>query len=217
MSDRVDQIFEQFKAAHRAGEEVDPVQLLDRLEGTDRAELTALMDAYLTRAPRREWDQASYEQSPAPALVDSLSRSLRGQAGLWPSLLPRLRNGARMKRADLVAELADRLGAGGQREKVAGYYHEMEQGTLPAAGVTDTVLDALGAIVGESRDALRRAGEALGPGPEGGAAGPLFARQASPSLESFEWSRPWPRAPRSGHRRPTRSIASSPMADARVS
>ncbi len=134
MSDRVDQIFEQFKAAHRAGEEVDPVQLLDRLQGTDRAELTALMDAYLTRAPRREWNAAAYEQSPAPALVDSLSRSLRGQAGLWPSLLPRLRDRARIKRADLVAELADRLGAGGQREKVAGYYHEMEQGTLPADG-----------------------------------------------------------------------------------
>jgi len=190
MSDRVDQIFEQFKAAHRAGEEVDPVQLLDRLQGTDRAELAALMDAYLTRAPRREWDADAYERSPAPALVDSLSRSLRGQAGLWPSLLPRLRDRARIKRADLVAELADRLGAGGQRDKVAGYYHEMEQGTLPAAGVTDTVLDALGAIVGESRDALRRGGQAFGPGPEGGEPGALFARRASPSIHALETEPP---------------------------
>jgi len=190
MSDRVDQIFEQFKAAHRAGEDVDPVLLLDRLEGTDRAELTALMDAYLTRAPRREWDQAAYEQSQAPALVDSLSRSLRGQAGLWPSLLPRLRDRARLKRADLVAELADRLGAETQREKVAGYYHGMEQGTLPADGVTDSVLEALGAIVGESRDALRRAGQALGPGPEAAAPGALYARVGSPSLESHDAESP---------------------------
>lgn len=180
MSDRVDQIFEQFKAAHRAGDDVDPVQLLDRLQDTDRAELTALIDAYLTRAPRREWDGAAYEQSHAPELVESLSRSLRGQAGLWPSVLPRLRDRARIKRADLVAELADRLGAGGQRAKVAGYYHEMEQGTLPADGVADTVLDALGSIVGESRDALRRAGQAFGPGPEGSEPQAVFARRARP-------------------------------------
>lgn len=190
MSDRVDQIFEQFKAAHRAGEDVNPVLLLDRLEGTDRAELTALMDAYLTRAPRREWDQAAYEQSRAPALVDSLSRSLRGQAGLWPSLLPRLRDRARLKRADLVAELADRLGAETQRDKVAGYYHGMEQGTLPADGVTDTVLEALGAIVGESRDALRRAGQALGPGPEAAASGVLYARTGAPSIDALEMESP---------------------------
>jgi hypothetical protein len=190
MSDRVDQLFQQFKAAFGSGEDADPVALLSEVEGDERAELSALIDAYLTRAPRREWDAEAYRQSSAPEVVDALARDLRGQAGLWPSMLPRLRARARIRRVDLVAELADRLGASGQREKVAGYYHEMEQGTLPADGVTDTVLDALGAIVGESRDALRRAGQAFGPGPEAGGPGALFARQASPSIDALETERP---------------------------
>ena len=179
MNDRVDQLFEQFKAAHTAGERVDVAALLAQIEGTDRAELTVLIDAFLARAPRAEWNPQAYERSGATHAVQAVSSSLRGQAGLWPSLLPRLRNRARIKRADLAAELAQRLGAEGQTAKVAGYYHEMEQGTLPAAGVSDTVLDALGAIVGVGRESLRKAGEALGPGPEGSTVDAVFAREAS--------------------------------------
>lgn len=181
MSDRVDQLFQQFKAAFASGEDSDPRALLDQLEGDERAELSALMDAYLTRVPRQEWDPEAYKRSAAPEMVDALTRGLRGQAGLWPSVLPRLRARARIKRADLVAQLADRLGAGAQEEKVAGYYHQMEQGTLPAAGVSDAVLDALAAIVGETRDALRQAGGAFGPGPEEGPAGATFARRGMPA------------------------------------
>ena len=186
MSDRVDQLFQQFKTAFGAGEDADLPTLLSEVEGDDRAELSALIDAYLVRAPRQEWDAEAYRRSSAPEVVDALTRGLRGQAGLWPSVLPRLRARARIKRADLVAELADRLGAATQTEKVAGYYHQMEQGTLPADGVSDTVLDALGRIVGETREALRRAGQAFGPGPEAGEPGALFARQAGQSIEALE-------------------------------
>ena len=63
-----------------------------------------------------------------------------------------------MRRAELVSRLAAELGAGDREAKVAGYYHAMEQGTLPAAGVSDRVLEALGRIVGESAAALRAAG-----------------------------------------------------------
>ncbi len=184
MSDRVDQLFEQFKAAHAGGERVDVAALLAQAEGTDRAKLTVLIEAFLARAPRAEWDPEAYERSGATHAVQAVSSSLRGQAGLWPSLLPRLRNRARIKRTDLAAELALRLGAEGQTAKVAGYYHEMEQGTLPAAGVSDTVLDALGAIVGVGRETLRKAGEALGPGPEGSTGAAVFAREASIEVDN---------------------------------
>ena len=43
----------------------------------------------------------------------------------------------------------------------------MEQGLLPAAGVSDRVLEALGRIVGETAQALRDAGRALTPAGEG--------------------------------------------------
>ena len=112
------------------------------------------------------------------SVAESLERSLAGSSGLWPVLLPRLRNRARIRRADLVAELAARLGAQGQQPKVASYYHQMEQGLLPAAGVSDTVLEALGRIVGYGQEALRRAGGLPAPGGPGPAAAAAFTRPA---------------------------------------
>jgi hypothetical protein len=164
MSD-VQQLLRQYIEEQRARPDTDPLPYLERLSGTDRLELEALIDEYLVRAPRRGFDERAYGRSGTPAVVDSLSRSLEGSSGLWPSLLPRLRAGARIKRADLVAELAARLGAEAKREKVGWYYHRMEQGLLPADGVSDTVLEALGRIVGQSAEQLRRAGRAVAPGP----------------------------------------------------
>ena len=172
----VDTLLKQFIAEHEAGGDADPRAYLEQVEGGDRSELSALIEGYLMRAPRRAWDPSAYERSGAPAMVDALSRSLEGAGGLWPSLLPRLRERARLKRSELVAELAARLGAEGSRAKVERYYHEMENGLLPEEGVSDTVLDALGQIVGQSKEALRRAGQAFGPGMQTDASSPAFTR-----------------------------------------
>ena len=174
MSDAFD-LLQQYIAAHQAGDS-DPMPFLEQA-GDQRPQLVALIDFYLEQAPPREWDAEAYANSPLPDLVDAISVSVQGQSGLWPALLPRLRKRAQMKRSDLVAELAQRLGAQNKQEKVGDYYHEMEQGLLPARGVNDKVLDALGKIVGESRDALRQAGEAIAPGP-GPAAGAAYARMS---------------------------------------
>src|SRR5918999_1546362 len=83
---------------------------------------------------------------------------------------------AYLERADLVAELAARLGAQSKQEKVASYYHEMEQGRLPASGVSDSVLEALGKIVGYGKDALRSAGGMPAPGGRPHEAGAVYTR-----------------------------------------
>ena len=55
----------------------------------------------------------------------------------------------------------------------------MEQGLLPAQGVSDRVLSALGQLVGATTQTLREAGRALAPTGEGPAAAPAaFARRA---------------------------------------
>jgi hypothetical protein len=175
MSD-VERLLAEYKQLHRAGGDADPSPFLARTSGVEREQLAALIDAYLERAPRREFDAAAFRDSPAAAVADSAQRTLAGSAGLWPVLLPRLRNQARIRRADLVAELAARLGAQSQQEKVASYYHEMEQGRLPASGVSDTVLEALGKIVGYGKAALRSAGEMPAPGGPPPEAGAVYAR-----------------------------------------
>ncbi len=175
----VDRLLAEYVAEHHAGGDADPREFLTRASAPQRTELAALIDAYLARAPRQQFDEAVFRGSTAERTVDELERAIAGQAGLWPALLPRLRDRAGLKRSELVERLAAALGVGDRKDKVAGYYHEMEQGLLPAQGVSDRVLAALGQLVGETAQALRDAGRALTPSGEGPAAAPAaFARRA---------------------------------------
>jgi hypothetical protein len=184
MSD-LDRLLAEYVAEHRAGGDADPKEYLDRAPLAERRELAALIDAYLVRTPRQAFDETRFRGSSAERTVDELERAIIGQAGLWPALLPRLRNRAGLKRSELVERLANALGVGDRTDKVAGYYHEMEQGLLPARGVSDRVLDALAQIVGESAQALREAGRSLGtPPPVPPAAATAFARRASTEAEA---------------------------------
>ena len=178
MSD-IERLLADYIAEHRAGGEADPREYLSRASPARRTELAALIDAYLVRAPRQHFQEADFRGSRAERTVDELERAIAGRSGLWPALLPRLRDQAGLKRSELVERLAAALGVGDRTDKVAGYYHEMEQGLLPARGVSDRVLEALGKIVGETAQALRDAGQALTP-PETGRAGApaAFARRA---------------------------------------
>src|SRR3954451_18251708 len=177
MSD-VDTLIKQFIAEHESRGEADPRAFLERAAAGDRQELAALIDGYLMRAPRRSWDREAYERSNAPQLVEALAASVEGSSGLWPSLLPRLRERARLKRSEVVAELAARLGAERERTKVGQYYHQMEGGGLPSEGVSDRVLEALGQIFGQSKEALREAGRSFGEPAAGAPPQAAFARTA---------------------------------------
>ena len=98
---------------------------------------------------------------------------------MWPALLPRLRERAGLKRRDLVQQLAATLGVSDRQEKVERYYHEMEQGALPAAGVSDRVLEAISKLLGTTAAELRDAGTALGSGLSAGTPAPAFTRMVS--------------------------------------
>jgi hypothetical protein len=173
----VERLLADYKADHLSGAAPDPREYLSRAaDAADRELLAALIDAYLSQAERRPFDDAAFGSSRAAAVSEQVHRSLAGAGGLWPALLPRLRSHARLRRAELVAELAARLGAQSQRDKVALYYHQMEQGLLPEKGVSDTVLDAIGKIVGYTGEALRRAGQMPAPGPPRADEGAVFAR-----------------------------------------
>ena len=170
------QLLSEYKQASREGGDADPRPYLARVSGTDRELLAGLIDAYLEQAPRRDFDAERFQGSPAATIAEEVQRSLAGESGIWPALLPQLRRRSELKRSELVRQLAARLGAQAQEQKVGEYYHRMEQGLLPAAGVSDTVLDALGKIVGWTAGALRSAGALPAPGPPRADAGAVFAR-----------------------------------------
>jgi hypothetical protein len=176
----LERLLADYIAEHREGGEADPREYLARASPEERTELAALIDTYLAHVPRQPFNQAMFRGSSAERTVDELERAIAGQAGLWPALLPSLRDRAGLKRSELVERLAAALGVSGRKDKVAGYYHQMEQGRLSAEGVSDRVLKALGQLVGETAQALRDAGRALTPSGHGPASAPAaaFARRA---------------------------------------
>ncbi len=179
-------LFAEFIARQLAGDKPDPFEYMDKLSGEEREELGDLIDVFLEQAPRETWDAESFHGSDAERIVERVDRAVNGASGMWPALLPRLRHRAKIKREELVARLADALGQSEKEAKVGAYYHEMEQGLLPSEGVNDSVLEALGSIVGVSAEGLRNAGKRLLPPREGQASpasaeSPAFARKALPN------------------------------------
>lgn len=189
----VEQLLSEYIAEHRAGDEADPRPYLDRVTGTDRAELAALIDAYLVRAPGRDWDPQAFAQSNARDVADAVSLSIGGVSGAWPWLLPQLRKRAELPRKELVHRLAEALQVADREGKVEAYYHRMETGDLPAEGVSDRVLEALSGIVGESVEALRRAGEIFEPTISDEQADAVFARTGTPDPDYAKASPGMPR------------------------
>ena len=184
MSD-VERLLREFQRDFEAGGDTRPSDVLARVEGADRRELEALIDAYLARAPRRPFDREAFATSPARDLVDDLAGALEAEAGTWKAVLPRLRDAAQLRRSELVHRLADGLGVAGREEKVARYYHEMEQGRLDPAGVSHRVLAVLAELVGTTAERLREAGSGLRVADEPPAA-MTFARAARPAEEHRE-------------------------------
>src|SRR3954451_24428221 len=99
----VARLLREYIEEHRSGGEADPVAYLSRApDQVSRLELEALIDGYLMHAPHQQLDLSdAYQGSLAEKVVESLSPSITGVSGLWPTVLPELRNTARVKRSDL--------------------------------------------------------------------------------------------------------------------
>ncbi len=181
---QVDRLLDEFATAFRAGQ-TDPWPYLDQVEGEQREELDRKMDEFLIAVEPDAWDPGAYADSPANRVVDRIMPSLLTPSGGWRELLPSLRIRKRMKRERVESELARALDALGSQEaeKVATYYHDMEQGNLDPKGVSGKVLAALSGIYGTTVKVLQRAGAATEP--PGSADGIVFARVVGDTEEDF--------------------------------
>lgn len=178
---KIDELMKRFVAAWEAGE-LDPKPFLAMVSGEEREDLEHQIDLFLLTAPPRKWDHAGFSSSRAEAITDRVVEASRCPSGAWPEVIPALMVENRLQREEVVAELAEDLGAGDPAEarQVGDYFHRMTWGTLEASGVSDRVLDSLARILRTSGDALREAGRALGrKGPDPEAAGLVYARTPS--------------------------------------
>lgn len=160
----LDQIVEEFRTAYLAGERPDVADLISRAPEADRDELGRRIRMVLAEEPPPD---------PAPETLVMVQAMLRGEQPLIA-----LRGSKGLTRDAVVRQLCQRLGMSPDKEsRVAEYYHDLETGQLPLAGIRDRVFDALASALGVARSSLML----KGPGPSDRGAGvTAFARQAGP-------------------------------------
>lgn len=179
----IDRLLSEFVDAWNAGERPRVEEFLDRAPAERQHELAGLIEAFLDVAPTPNYSAETLEELMREPAVLASVEALEGRAGLWPSLLPRLRRRAQLRRDQVVEGIVERLGIQGQEDKAAQYVHELETGTLETAGVSRRVIEALAGVLGASAEELERAADFRGLAMEG--AEPAFLR-AAPDAEASE-------------------------------
>jgi hypothetical protein len=179
----VDRLLSEFIDEWNAGRRPKVEDYLDRAPDGRENELASMIEAFLDIAPTPNYSEEVLEELMREPAVLASVEALEGQAGLWPSLLPRLRQRAKLRREQVVSGLLEQLGIQGraETEKAARYVHELETGTLATAGVSRRVIEALARVLGASSDELERAADFQGMGMSG--AEPAFMR-AAPAAEA---------------------------------
>ena len=142
MPDNVSKLFDEFAARYARGERPDAREYLAQA-GDQRAELATMLDRFVILRPPPDPDEDS---------VTVMGAWLEGQ----PTLLS-LRVSRGLTREAVVDVLVKTLGLK-RRDKVAGYYHRLENGMLDPERVDRRVFAALA-------DALRARIEDVRPWP----------------------------------------------------
>jgi hypothetical protein len=155
----VNETLSAFIEAWNSGRRPDVDEYLERAPAPEREELAGLIRTFLLEAPVPAYSEETLAAIQADPATRKVAALLDEEAGLWPGLLPRLRHRMKLKREEVVAQLAEMLGFGANAPKVRAYYHEMETGTLDPRGVSRRVLEALAGIFGVSTGELEAAGD----------------------------------------------------------
>jgi hypothetical protein len=169
-------LFDQYAAAFARGEEPDLREYLTRAgDGAD--ELARLVEAFVAAAPAAEPSE------------ERIALTRAWAEGRSPLLEVRTRRGVR--REEVVDRILSRFGIdGAKRQKVAGYYHELEAGLLDPLRVDRSVWELLAELLSASVSDLRRRPR-LSPPPPAGLA--VAYRRSVPSA-AFETAAPAARA-----------------------
>jgi transcriptional regulator with XRE-family HTH domain len=145
-----DQLLSEFIDAWNAGARPRVREYLARLpDGPARDELAEQLSNWLEVAPTPAYDTATRAQIAAEPAVTGLFTAANTDAGMWPTLVPRLRDRAGLSLTDLAGQLVDRFSLDRQdSDRTAGYLDRLERGTLDPARVSRRLTQALAHILG---------------------------------------------------------------------
>jgi hypothetical protein len=154
-----ERLLSEFIDAWNAGRRPQVQDYLDHAPEEEREELAGLIAAFVDQAPTPAYSPETIAEIRKEPVVVELSALIESRSGAWPSVLPRLRRQAKLKREEVVAALAELLGVAGKEPKVAVYYHQMETGRLDPGGVSRLVLKALGKVLRVAPREIQEAGD----------------------------------------------------------
>jgi transcriptional regulator with XRE-family HTH domain len=157
MSD-ADRLLSEFIDAWNAGRRPRIDDYLARADAGERDILADALDRWLTFAPTPAYDDATRAAIRREPALRAAAAAVRRESGLWPEVLPSLRERAGMRLRDLAARVTGTFGLAGEEARAEAYLERMERGELDPQRVSRRLLDALAAALGVSGAELRRAG-----------------------------------------------------------
>jgi hypothetical protein len=186
-----EQLLSEFIDAWNAGRRPRVREYLARLpNGPERDALAEDLDRWLEFAPTPAYDEPARAAIVAEPAVARVRAAADADAGLWPELVPVLRERAGLSVAELAAQLVERCALDRRdTERTTGYLQRLERGGLDPARMSRRLTDALAGILGLAGDALADAGTYnRGLRPAAAAGGALFraAPDAADLREDFE-------------------------------
>jgi hypothetical protein len=159
-----DRILSDFIDAWNAGDRPDVDAYLARAGETDREQLAADIVAFVAFAPTPDYDDDALAAIRAEPAVARTAEAAHAPGGLWPALLPRLRERAALSTGQLAAGLVGALGLPADREpKTRAYIERLEAGELEPRGLSGRLLDGLARLLAVPRAELEGASAFGGP------------------------------------------------------
>ena len=157
-----DQLYNRFVDAWNAGERPDVDDYAVQVPEGERAQFLQMVSLFLERAPAPPLSDEQRQAVQSHPAYQQAAKLAGTEEGLWSTLLPRLREKAKLTREQLVAKLAAQLGIASEEKRVQVYYHQMETGQLDPSGVSRRVLDALAKLLRADAAELEDAGDFRG-------------------------------------------------------
>src|SRR4051812_30662903 len=113
MSASPQQLLSEFIDDWNAGRRPDVRVYLQRLPaGAPRDELAEQLGQWLQMAPTPPYDERARAAIRAAPVVQRVLAAASADAGLWPAVLPALRERSRLSPAQVASRLAERFGLG---------------------------------------------------------------------------------------------------------
>lgn len=160
MTPKTEALLSEFIDAWNAGERPSVRAFLRRVpDGSARDQLATEIEAWLEVAPTPGYSDAARRAIRAEPVVQRVFAAADDGAGLWPIVVPQLRERARLSLPELAARVAQRFRLSpGDEARTAEYLRQLEDGRLEPTRVSRRLLDALGELLGTGSGTLADAG-----------------------------------------------------------